>query len=254
MLKVWAHWHYNDVYHDIKLYLPPILKSPENCEMGSVVINPIFDAPYNVDRNWNKELFENVIDIFLEMNFQVYITGVKQVVMPKIPKKHLSNDKVKTVFDSVSEAMKLISKCSCYVGGDTGLTHFASTVSFSPFRVIALYGNDSPKRDKLVEGKMKNILTETEDHYFYNSFKPKVNKHKKLLYLTQNEFSSNPEVIKTWICENQFIDTSSIIFQPSEKKVKGLLRKSEKTLCILKNGEWNHELDDLLRVSKEITR
>ena len=89
-----------------------------------IVIFPVMDAPYNVYRNWPKELLQ----ILLRESSDLY---EKKILCVKEPIEGLDLHGFEISTDFITN-IKHIMNCNTYIGGDTGTSHFASALVNAP--------------------------------------------------------------------------------------------------------------------------
>jgi ADP-heptose:LPS heptosyltransferase len=92
-----------------------------------IVLVPVFDAPYNVTRNWSVERTQQIIDRFSGFSFEDYEKVVCSLGMPS--EVDMKDFKLSTDFNTNVEH---ILTSEIFVGGDTGLTHFAGVLKNGP--------------------------------------------------------------------------------------------------------------------------
>lgn len=185
--SVWSHWDMNHRFYDQRLYLHnPFVGEASNTR---IVVNPIFDAPYNRDRNWTTETFYKVLDGCLEHlpNSKIYVIGSAAAIEPYLSK-HQHEKKIIRCYDDPHKSLRLIASSAYYFGGDTGMTHFASSTSKYPRYVCAIYGDESIKRHQQIDG-IGQWLSDDFVGKVRNDFSPKANKHKSCHFTIQKEFS-----------------------------------------------------------------
>lgn len=121
-----------NIFHiDDRVILPG---DPDKVEM--IVICPLLDAPYNANRNWSLELTQKFID-----GYKFY-TQFKRVIICKEPIPGLDIKNFQYSHD-FNENLELVRKCSSYIGGDTGFSHFAGAISPGPKYLDYLYPKDT---------------------------------------------------------------------------------------------------------------
>jgi len=86
-----------------------------------VCIFPIFDAPYNVYRNWSIDLTNYILERYQSEypSYEVFLC-VDKKLNEYYDKLNLGRTQLSFDFD---ENLKHISDCRVYVGGDTGTSH-----------------------------------------------------------------------------------------------------------------------------------
>ena len=194
--NVWVYYDYLHKFLDVRLRMPNKYKELKNPDIIKIVINPLFDAPYNRDRNWNPELFKKILNMLLSLpeHYQIVVTG-SSTQIKNLP--DLSN--CRAVLNDIHASMEEISTADVYIGGDTGLTHFASSVDKHPLLVVTLYGHLSDIRhEKGLRHDVTKILaknveiphTSNQEQYIHASFAPRVPKSKFLVYALLNPSSS----------------------------------------------------------------
>lgn len=110
-------WDYRDIAGD--LVTIPNNKKQEN----KVVVVPLFDAEYNLYRNWPQEIYNNIIQ---ECN-DLYPDWDKVIVHKNLsaPNGWRSSYKLQESLDEIMTA-------SVYYGGDTGISHFVGALANGP--------------------------------------------------------------------------------------------------------------------------
>lgn len=114
-------WNYRMALGDVLKLNIPHLKQKKIC------VVPIFDAVTNPYRNWSSGLTQQIIDRFDTEEFKGYD---KVICGPQLPK-DLNHRGFKLSSDFMKNVEHILS-CEYYIGGDTGLTHFASSLKDSP--------------------------------------------------------------------------------------------------------------------------
>lgn len=108
------------IHDDVCINAPKIKKD-------LLVIAPIFDAPYNTGRNWTMDLFEKELWLYKDY-------AAKKIITIKQPL--IDFDITQYGFEyehNYLETLGHISQCSHFIGGDSGLSHFAAA-QFDPPR------------------------------------------------------------------------------------------------------------------------
>jgi hypothetical protein len=103
---------------------------------NKICIFPLFDGPYNTYRNWSVEMTNDFIEVYSDPAYDDYekyicINAEKEGLV-------LKNFKYSTDF---IENVNHITDCSHYVGGDTGMSHFASVINRQRFKRNYYYGS-----------------------------------------------------------------------------------------------------------------
>lgn len=123
-----------------------LLPNHEQGVWGKTVICPVMDAEYNHDRNWSLSLLQELVN-----NYDRTHMGPKCILSKEeIPG---LNPKSFTYSHDYAENLKHIQTCQSYIGGDTGLSHFAGSLETGPtFRTYfypdTTYGPVCPLRWK----------------------------------------------------------------------------------------------------------
>ena len=113
-------WDFRDIAGDIV-----VIDSPPQKELKLVMV-PVFDADYNQYRNWPIETFQKFVNesqTILESNARIILCSSKHY--------NIFPDNVE-VCTNLEDTLEHIKTCTFYVGGDTGLTHFASVLDNRP--------------------------------------------------------------------------------------------------------------------------
>ena len=89
-----------------------------------ICIAPVMDAPYNTYRNWSNEMLQDIINHYEQEKYDDY--GKILCVAPGL------NFNIKPTKFAIStdliQNLHYIAKCSHYIGGDTGTSHYASAI------------------------------------------------------------------------------------------------------------------------------
>lgn len=93
-------------------------------------IFPLFDAPYSKARNWSNSLTQQIIDRF---NTEEYKDYDKYLCCIKPLETSINTHGFKYSFDFMDNINHILS-CEIYVGGDTGMSHFAGALCKPPIR------------------------------------------------------------------------------------------------------------------------
>lgn len=110
-------WDFRDISGDL-VEIPNNLKKQKK-----IVICPLFDAPYNTYRNWPKEVFDKIIS-----EHEKYPTFYEKVIISKSP---MNIPGWKDSSDLITN-LNHIMTAETYIGGDTGLSHFAGALVDGP--------------------------------------------------------------------------------------------------------------------------
>jgi hypothetical protein len=91
-----------------------------------LIRHPLLDADYNFERNWPIELLQTLINGYDVINhsYDEYIIVSKNKLDMDVGKFTYCHD--------YYESLIHISNCETYIGGDTGLSHFASAQRYRP--------------------------------------------------------------------------------------------------------------------------
>jgi hypothetical protein len=193
--NIWGWYDYIYKYYDItpQLRVNSMLKK-------QICINPLFDAPYSKDRNWKPELAQKLVKWALELeNFDVVVIGSPTVNMPDFP----DSERIRVVQGTVADSVYEILHSSIYIGGETGLTHFAFNTPVAPAYSVCLRGErveeytaSLTEKDK---GKIFNFLSvpEGQDYAFEVSTLPRGarNKQTALFTLQEGDFTDFTSLI-----------------------------------------------------------
>lgn len=121
-------WDFRDISGDL-------VKIPNHLDQKKkIVICPLFDAPYNTYRNWPVGVFEKYLAKFSEKEYNEY----EKIICSKVAPGEIPGWTQSTNFiDNINHIME----CEIFVGGDTGTSHFAWSLSRGPKELI--YSNSS---------------------------------------------------------------------------------------------------------------
>lgn len=116
----WRHvnlWDYRDIAGDL------VTIQNDRSQVNKVVVAPLFDADYNLYRNWPHEVYINIIK---ECN-ELYPDWDKVIVH-----KNLAAPTGWRASYDLAQSLEEIMTARIYYGGDTGLSHFAGALSSGP--------------------------------------------------------------------------------------------------------------------------
>jgi len=123
-------WDFRDISGDL-------VKIPNTKEMkNKLIVFPIYDAQYNTNRNWNPDMFTRLL---LFCNYQY----------PDHEKIVCAKDDMQDTIDLCGFEMSTdfltnvnhILDAEVYIGGDTGMSHFASALDRGPKELIYYYNS-----------------------------------------------------------------------------------------------------------------
>ena len=118
-------WDFRDIAGDlVKIHNPLIAEK-------KIVICPLFDAPYNVYRNWPRKVFDNILDYYSSSMFD----GYEKVILST--KAEYYKEGWTQSIDFLNN-LKHIMTAEIFIGGDTGTSHFAWALDKSPETMIYL--------------------------------------------------------------------------------------------------------------------
>jgi predicted GNAT family N-acyltransferase len=121
-------WDYRDIIGD------NVLIPNESNQEKKIVIFPVYDAQYNGNRNWTQDLLMKIL-MYCNFNYPDH----KKVICAK---DDLSNYMDLTGFEMSIDFLTNVNHirtAEVYVGGDTGMTHFASALNNGPKELIYYY-------------------------------------------------------------------------------------------------------------------
>ena len=94
-------------------------------KQNKIVICPLMDANYNQDRNWSIEYLDRLINAFPQYSNTDYILVSKEPIKGFDPRHfQYSHD----FYDNLEH----VQTCHVYIGGDTGISHFAGALENQP--------------------------------------------------------------------------------------------------------------------------
>ena len=126
------------------LRIPDAVKFPNQKSIipGKVVIVPVMDAPYNVDRNWSLQFLQQRLDIG---DNKFYSQGI---IACKEPIEGLQLSPTYRYCHDYKETLNHIQEAHTYIGGDTGLSHFAGALNANNIKYYfypkSTYGTTNP--------------------------------------------------------------------------------------------------------------
>lgn len=109
-------WDYRDMSGDL------IRIDNNHNKQKKIVVNPLFDAPYNTYRNWPMSVYNKIINEYNEY------TDYEKVL---ISSSKIESPGWKTVTDMADVILEILT-CEKYIGGSTGLSLFASAIENPP--------------------------------------------------------------------------------------------------------------------------
>lgn len=134
--NIWGWYEYATKYYDITPKFPNA-QLVHNFPMLKFCINPLFDAPYSKDRNWKPELLQKIVTAILDnypKTATISVIASPTLTLPTLP------PSVKIVQKTLGDSLRELMTSDIYIGGETGLTHFAFQVERYPKVVICLRG------------------------------------------------------------------------------------------------------------------
>jgi ADP-heptose:LPS heptosyltransferase len=125
-------WDYRDICGDVvKIYNDKEMKK-------KIVVFPIYDALYHVYRNWPMELFHKVLaHCSAQYPDHEKIVCVKDIPDPRAGI-NLHDFKLSTDFMT---NIKHIMDAEIFIGGDTGVSHFAAALDRGPKELVYYYSS-----------------------------------------------------------------------------------------------------------------
>lgn len=124
-----------------------------------IVIFPLFDAPYNIYRNWPKPVFENIIQEYNSPEYSDY----EKIICHKTPLGISGYTDSCDFIDNINHIMD----SEIFVGGETGTSVYASSLNRPPKELIYYFSNralihTTPFYLFEGKGKMKNYWLDYE--------------------------------------------------------------------------------------------
>jgi ADP-heptose:LPS heptosyltransferase len=116
-------WDFRDISGDL-VSIP----NGEQVVKNKIVIFPVFDAQYNVYRNWPKNFFDGLINHFNQPIFEHHEKILCHHVPLNVPGWKDSTDFIENIHH--------IMNTETFIGGDTGTSHFAWSLERSPPNLI----------------------------------------------------------------------------------------------------------------------
>jgi hypothetical protein len=110
-------WDFRDISGDL-VKIPNKFKKQKK-----IVVCPLLDAPYNTYRNWTDEVFNNII-----AEYDKYPESYEKVIISKKPMNLPGWKDSSDILVNLNHIMT----AEIYVGGDTGLSHFAGALEKGP--------------------------------------------------------------------------------------------------------------------------
>lgn len=128
------------------LDIPDVVKLPGLPFKRKIVLAPLTDADYNHDRNWTLNYTQKIVD-----RFNHYSESLITTEMIIASKDIISGLDIKgfTYSHDFEQNLEHIRECECYIGGDTGLSHFAGALMPGPVNRFyhypkSTYGTTNP--------------------------------------------------------------------------------------------------------------
>lgn len=185
--NIWVYFNYITEFLDFR----PEIKNfyLEEVDKSRIVICPTFGNNYNKDRNWSRGLFNKIINIVKRNKYKPIVVSSSEI-HNFIEINDYSG--VDFVLDNLDHTIKEISRSPIYIGGDCGPTHIASAIYQYPQKIIAIYGDHSPKRHGVAPDCKNFCINENKMNIPNNQlpkldFSPRPLKSKNLLYKLQSD-------------------------------------------------------------------
>ena len=122
-------WDFRDISGDVGVI-------PNNKAMEKkIVIFPLFDAPYNVYRNWPADLLDFLVDQYNQPKYEGY---TKLICMQNALEKQYDGWEYSTDF---KENLYHIMTAETFIGAETGSAVFASALARPPEELIYYYSS-----------------------------------------------------------------------------------------------------------------
>lgn len=117
--EIWSFREKNGEHITIENPIPIVKK---------VCIFPVLSVEYNPQRVWPNEILNNIIEEYSSKEYHYYkkIIGIDAVNVPLLKDVDIKSFRLSTNFN---DNINHILSCSHYIGGDTGLSHFASVLN-----------------------------------------------------------------------------------------------------------------------------
>lgn len=115
-------WDFRDLIGD-----HVVIKNTEKTK-NKIVIFPVYDAQYNVQRNWSLEVLNEILNQVRKK----FINHTKLICAKDIPPVGLIDTTGFTVSTDFMNNIKHIMEAEEFYGGDTGVSHFASALETGP--------------------------------------------------------------------------------------------------------------------------
>jgi hypothetical protein len=115
-------WDFRDIIGDNVIIKNPLITEKK------IVICPVFDAPYNVYRNWPEHVFDKIVFEYSSKEYEGYekiICGMEQF------RDRCTVSGWKYSSDFMTN-IKHIMTTEIFIGGDTGTSHFAWSLDKGP--------------------------------------------------------------------------------------------------------------------------
>jgi hypothetical protein len=125
-------WDFRDICGDVvSIHNPHIQKK-------KIVVFPVYDSDYHVYRNWNISLLESILEEYTEK----YPDYEKLLCVKDLPDLDIkmSGFSISTHF---MQNIKHIMEAEIFIGGDTGVSHFASALNLGPKELVYCYNGRS---------------------------------------------------------------------------------------------------------------
>lgn len=115
-------WDFRDIIGD-----HVVIKNNRKQEK-KIVVFPVYDAQYNVQRNWSIEVLKRIMEDCRKQypNHEKYICAKEQP-----PAGLINTDEFKVSTDFITNIEHIMSS-EVFYGGDTGVSHFASVLDKGP--------------------------------------------------------------------------------------------------------------------------
>ena len=112
-------WDYRDIASDL-IVIPNMAT-----QQKKIVVNPLFDAPYNTYRNWTESVYNQTIN-----EYNQYSDYDKVIISNKATQESGWRNAT-----DLQQVLEEIMTCEIYIGGSTGLSLFASCLDNPPLNI-----------------------------------------------------------------------------------------------------------------------
>ena len=148
-------WDFRDIIGDcVKI-------TCDSVKQQKLVVFPVYDAQYNQNRNWPQELLMNILE-HCETNYPTY----EKILCARDDLSNFVDLRSFTMSTDFITNVRHIENAAVYIGGDTGMSHFASVLDPGPRELVFWYNG----RGMIHTLPFYSLQGHGEIHKFWHNF------------------------------------------------------------------------------------